>query len=132
MTIPQHPRTGDWERRGSQYLRRTRRGNEARRSRSAPEKMTFTPRDTVCGAALFSAPVVVTLMNLPQMLVGNVCIHLRRRDGRMAEHSLHRANVGAAAQQIGCKCVTHGVRRHFFRNSRAARILVNDALNGAR
>ncbi len=38
------------------------------------------------------------LVHLTELLVGNVRVDLRRRDGRMTEHSLDRADVGAIAQ----------------------------------
>jgi len=39
-------------------------------------------------------------------------IDLRRRNIGVAEHRLHRAQVGAAFEQIGRKGVTQGVRRY--------------------
>ena len=56
-------------------------------------------------------------VDVAQVLVGDVGVNLSRVDIRMAEHGLHRADVGAVAEEVGREHVTHHVRRNFLGNS---------------
>ena len=70
-------------------------------------------------------------MNLAQALIGDVGVYLRRCDRGMAEHALHRADVGTAAQKIGGERVAQGVRRHLYGDAGGARIMADQPLNRA-
>ena len=41
-------------------------------------------------------------------------VDLRRRDIRMSEHRLHRPQIRAALEQVSCKRMAQGMRRHAF------------------
>ena len=51
--------------------------------------------------SLFDRFAVELLVDLAQMLVGDVGVDLGRRDRGVAEHALHRADVGAVREQVG-------------------------------
>ena len=53
-------------------------------------------------------------MHLLQPRAIDMGINLRRRDIGVAEHGLHRAQVGAAFEQMGRERMAQGVRRDSF------------------
>ena len=50
------------------------------------------------------------VVHLAEPLCVDVAVHLRRRQGRMAEELLDRAQVGAALEQMGCERVAEAMR----------------------
>ena len=64
---------------------------------------------------------MILLVDLPQVLPVDVRVDLRRRNVGVAEHFLHRAEVGAALEQVRRERVPQRVRRHVLLDLRAAR-----------
>src|SRR4029077_4576172 len=74
-----------------------------------------------------SGPGVMLFINLPQTLLHHMGIDLRSRDAGMAQHQLHRTQVGAALEQMSCKTVTQLVRRQFRAQPRLAAVVGQDS-----
>ena len=70
-------------------------------------------------------------MHLAQLLVRKMRINLRRRNIRVTEKGLDRADVGAIHQKVGCKAVSELVRMDFARDARFFRAGGDEALDGA-
>ena len=70
-----------------------------------------------------------SLVHFPQLLVGNMGINLSSRDGRMAEHSLHRTDIGTVDEQICGERMTQGVRMDIFDQAGFGRVEFDDALD---
>jgi len=69
------------------------------------------------------------LVDFFELLVGNMGINLSRGYGRMAEHGLDRADVGAVDEQIGGKGMAQGVRVNVFDDSGFGGVVFNDPLH---
>lgn len=54
------------------------------------------------------------LVQIFEVLAGDMGIYLSRRYIHMTEHYLHGSQVGATFQQMGCKRMPQAVGRNFF------------------
>src|ERR1051325_9080078 len=66
------------------------------------------------------------LVNRAEILPVHMGVDLRGGEIRMAEHLLHRAEVGATFEEVGGKAVAQGVRRDSLSNSGALRCTLHD------
>lgn len=71
-------------------------------------------------------------MHLAQLFVGEMGVNLRGRDGSVAKHVLHGAEVRAAEEEVGGKRMPYRMWRYFFDESRHARGFAHDVFDGDR
>ena len=71
-------------------------------------------------------------VHLAEMFVGNVRVDLRGGDVLVAEQRLHRAQIGAAFEQVGGKGVPDDVWGDLARDARPDCVLFDNALDAAR
>ena len=69
---------------------------------------------------------VIASVGLFQTIRVHMSIDLGRRNIRMAEHRLHRAEISAAFQQMGCERMAQRVRRNFFIDAGSPGVSPND------
>ena len=60
------------------------------------------------------------------MLVGQMCVELRRRDVGVPKHLLHRAQIAASRQQVSRERVPERVRAHLAGETRGLRVAHDD------
>lgn len=65
-------------------------------------------------------------MNFFQARAVDVRVDLGRGDIRVSQHQLHRAEIGAALDQMSGKRMAQRVRRHFFFNTRGQGMAANE------
>lgn len=70
-------------------------------------------------------------MRFAELPIGDMGINLRGGDARVAEHRLHRADIGAVDQEIGGKRVPQCVRRDFFGDAGADGVFFYHPLDAA-
>lgn len=54
------------------------------------------------------------LVDVAQMLVRDMSVHLCRADVAVAQHGLHRPQVGAIHKKVGCITMAHRVWTNMF------------------
>lgn len=70
-----------------------------------------------------------SLVHLPQMLVGDMRVHLCRRDVGMAEEGLDGSEVRSVFEQVSGERVADDVRRDLARDAGFDRVVFDDALD---
>lgn len=69
------------------------------------------------------------LVDFFELLIRHMGINLCRGDGRMPEHFLNGANVGATLDEIGRKRMAQSVRMNVFHDSGLGRVKFHNPLN---
>ena len=72
------------------------------------------------------------LMHLAELLIRDVRVDLRGRDGRVTEHGLHAPDVRAVHEEIRGERVAERVRRNLLRDARGNRIVADEPFDGPR
>src|SRR6267142_1120511 len=89
------------------------RARKARRESSAADRLGATRCSGYrAWEEIYSGAGVVALMDGTQVIPIDMRVELRRGEIGMAEHLLHRAEIGAAFQQVRRECVAERVGRH--------------------
>lgn len=71
------------------------------------------------------------LVDIAQMLVGDVRIDLGGADITVAEHALNTPNIGAVHQQVSRETMPHGVRANVFGDTSTSSIARDYSLDAA-
>ena len=74
-----------------------------------------------------SSPGVIPMMDLSQPFPIDVCIDLGSGNIRVAQHHLHRRDIGTPLQEVSRKGVAQGMRGHSFLNPRPLGIDAEDS-----
>lgn len=72
------------------------------------------------------------LVDLFEVRIGHVSIHLGGTDVAVAEHTLDTAKIGTVHEEVGGVAMPHSVWADMFRNAGQAGILADQALDAAR
>lgn len=72
-----------------------------------------------------------SLMNIFEVLVGDVSINLGGSNIAMAKQRLDGSQISTVHQQVGGKTVAHSMWADMFRNAGQSCVLANHALNAA-
>ena len=79
----------------------------------------------------FSSFSVKSFVYFAQLAIGDMSIDLRGGDAGMSEHGLHRADIGAIYQKIGCKGMAQGMRCDFLGDAGANSVFFYHSFDAA-